>query len=87
LKSTTASYLLGLLFGKKITDKKKLPVIDLGMIRTVHKSRPYAFIKGLTDSGIAIKHKEGIFPDDNRIKGEHLKNAVPFEEIKSKIIK
>ena len=87
LKTVTASYLLGILVGKKITDKKKLPILDLGMIRIVHKSRVYAFIKGLVDSGIKIKHKEGIFPDESRIKGEHLKNKIPFEEIKSKIIK
>jgi large subunit ribosomal protein L18 len=87
LKSVPASYLLGMLVGKKITDKKKLPVIDFGMIRTVHKSRAYAFIKGLIDSGIKMKHKEGIFPDENTIKGEHLKNKVPFEEIKQRIIK
>ena len=72
---------------KKMTDKKKLPVIDFGMIRNVHKSRAYAFMKGLIDAGINVKHKEGIFPEDNRIKGEHLKNKVPFEQIKSKIMK
>mgnify|MGYP001565342329 CR=1 FL=1 len=87
LKSVPAAYLLGILVGKKITDKKKLPIIDFGMIRTVHKSRAYAFIKGLIDSGIAIKHKEGIFPEDNRIRGEHLKHKIPFDEIKLKIIK
>ena len=87
LKSVTASYLLGILFGKKITDKKKLPIIDTGMARTVHKTRTYAFIKGLIDSGIKISSKEGIFPDESRIRGEHLKNKVPFEQIKSKIIK
>jgi len=87
LKSVTASYLLGILMAKKMTDKKKLPVIDFGMIRNVHKSRAYAFMKGLIDAGINVKHKEGIFPEDNRIKGEHLKNKVPFEQIKSKIMK
>ena len=68
LKSIPASYLLGILIGKKITEKKRLPIIDLGMTRTVHKSRAYAFIKGLIDSGIAIKHKEGIFPDEKQNK-------------------
>ena len=54
---------LGILMGKKIEGKKNLPVIDFGMIRNVHKSRAYAFLKGLIDSGIKITHKE-----------EHLKN-------------
>jgi len=87
LKSVTASYLLGILMGKKIEGKKNLPVIDFGMIRNVHKSRAYAFLKGLIDSGIKITHKEGIFPDEKRLKGEHLSNKVPFEQIKSKIMK
>ena len=87
LKSVTASYLLGIMMGKKIAIKKILPVIDFGMMRTVHKSRAYAFVKGLIDSGIKVPHKEGIFPEENRIKGEHLQNKVPFEKIKSKIIK
>jgi large subunit ribosomal protein L18 len=87
LKSIPAAYLLGILFGKKIIDKKKSQVIDLGMIRTVHKSKAYAFIKGLIDAGVSIEHKEGIFPENSRIKGEHLQNKIPFEEIKLKIMK
>lgn len=87
LKSLPAAYLLGVLTAKKITDKKKLPIVDMGMIGSVHKSRAYAFVKGLLDSGISVKHKEGIFPDENRIKGEHMKNNIPFDEIKSKINK
>lgn len=87
LKSVTASYLLGILMGKKISDKKNSPIIDFGMMRNVHKSRAYAFMKGLIDSGINLKYNEGIFPDENRIKGEHLTHKIPFEQIKSKIIK
>jgi len=87
LKSVTAAYLLGILMSKKISDKKNNPIIDIGMIRNVHKSKLYAFIKGLIDSGINLKYNEGIFPDENRIRGEHLKNKIPFEQIKSKIIK
>ena len=84
LKSISASYLTGLLLGKKIAGKEA--IIDLGMIRNVHKSRAYAFLKGLVDSGIKISQKEGIFPDEKRIKGEHMKNKIPFDAIKSKII-
>ncbi|OGJ12684.1 hypothetical protein A3K62_01120 [Candidatus Pacearchaeota archaeon RBG_16_35_8] len=87
LKSVPAAYLLGMLIGKKITDKKNIPIIDVGMLKTVHKSRIYAFIKGLIDSGIKIKSKDGIFPDEKRIRGEHLKTKIPFEEIKSKVTK
>ncbi len=86
LKSTTASYLIGYLIGKRILEKKlEKPIIDFGMARMLHKSKVYGFIKGLIDSGVEINCKEEAFPDESRIKGEHMKNKIPFEEIKSKI--
>ena len=88
LKSTPASYLTGLLIGKKIIDKKlTTPIVDFGMIRTLHKTKVYGFLKGLIDMGIKIKYEEEAFPDEKRIRGEHLKNKIKFDEIKSNIEK
>ena len=88
LKSISASYLLGLLATKKIKEKKlDKAVIDFGMIKMIHKTKTYAFIKGLNDAGLEINCKEEFYPDESRLKGEHLKNKIPFEEIKSKLIK
>ena len=85
LKSTPAAYLLGFLTGKKITNKKlKVPILDFGMTRTIHKSNPHAFIKGLVDYGIKIKHKEKTFPSEERLQGKHIKD-IKVEEIKSEI--
>ncbi len=78
LKSIPASYLTGYFMGKKILkDKLETPIIDLGMIRTVYKTKVFAFLKGLKDSGLEISCKEEAFPE---IKGE-----VDIEAIKSKI--
>src|SRR3989344_4343610 len=86
IKSTPAAYLTGYLFGKKILLKKlETPVLDFGMARVLHKTRTHAFIKGLIDSGIKIECAKENFPEESRIRGEHLKNKIPFEEIKSKI--
>ncbi|MFH1585427.1 MAG: 50S ribosomal protein L18 [archaeon] len=86
LKSTPASYLTGYLFGKEIISKKlETPILDFGMLRMEHKGKTYSFIKGLIDSGLKVKCKEETFPDEKRISGEHLKNKIPFNEIKSKI--
>ena len=90
LKSIPASYLIGLLMGKKIlTAKKEGPIIDLGMIRNIHKTKVFAFIKGIIDSGINIKSSEKTFPDEERIKGKHLKKdfSEAFDRIKSNIEK
>ena len=86
LKSIPASYLTGLLFGKMIA-KKRTPIVDFGMARGIHGSKIFAFVKGLVDSGIKIKHDEKIFPDEERIRGTHLKKDFSkiFDKIKSEI--
>ncbi len=88
LKSIPAAYLTGYLVGTKIiSEKLETPVVDLGMIRTIYKTKVFAFIKGLIDSGVKIPCKEEAFPEEDRIVGKSLKNdfSKTFEEIKSKI--
>ena len=88
LKSTTASYLTGYLIGKTIIKQKlENPILDTGMNRVLHKNKIYAFIKGIIDAGIKINCDKRLFPDESRIKGQHLKNKIPFDEIKLKIDK
>jgi len=90
LKSMPAAYLVGLLIGKKIIEKKlETPIIDFGMIRALHKTKVYSFLKGIIDSGIKIKYKAETFPNEDRIKGKHMKKdfSKVFEELKSNIEK
>ena len=61
------------------------PIVDFGMLRTLHKTKLYAFLKGLIDSGLEINCKNEAFPNEESIKGSNLKNKIPFEEIKGKI--
>jgi len=87
IKNLSAFYLTGLLIGKEIQDKKiEEPILDLGMMRTLHKSNIFGFIKGIIDAGIEISCKEEALPDEERIKGEHLTNKIPFEKIKIAIL-
>ncbi len=87
LKSISAAYLFGLLISKKIKDKKlEKPIVDFGMIKMLHKTKTYAFLKGLKDSGLDINCEDKFCPDESRLKGEHMKNKIPFEEIKSKLL-
>lgn len=86
LKSIPASYLLGILCGKKIKDKKmKTPILDWGMLISTHKTKPFAFLKGLVDSGLDISHKKETFPEEERIMGKSTK-GINVKEIKFKII-
>lgn len=88
LKSVPACYLTGLLLGEKIKkiDKEAEAILDIGLARNAKKGRIYAVLKGLVDSGIKIKHKKEIFPDEKRIKGEHLKNKINFEQVKDNLL-
>ena len=86
LKSTPASYLVGFDLGRKIVKgEKKTSIVDFGMIRNIHKAKSFAFLKGLVDAGVKIKCDKETFPEDERIKGKHLKNDFSkfFEKIKS----
>ena len=88
LKSIPASYLTGFYLGKKILEKKlAVPIIDFGMIRAVNGSRAFAFIRGLVDSEVKIKHEAESFPDQERIKGTKLKRdfSVSFAKVKKQI--
>ena len=88
LKSISASYLLGYLMGKRILkEKKEKPIVDFGMIQSLHKTKVFAFVKGLIDSGLDIQSKKEAYPDESRIMGEHMKNKINVQEIKSKIDK
>lgn len=90
LKSITASYLTGYLIGKQIIKNKlENPILDCGMIATLHKTKVYGFLKGLIDSGIKINCEEKCFPEEERIKGKTLKKEFSenFEKIKSEIDK
>ncbi len=90
LKSIPAAYLIGLLMGKKITEKGlENPIIDFGMNRMLYKTKTYAFLKGVVDAGIQINAKDEIFPEQDRIQGKHMKKdfSSMFEQIKSNIDK
>lgn len=88
LKSITASYLTGFLIGTRIiSEKKETPILDMGMITPVHKTKPFAFLRGLMDAGVKIAAEDEILPEEERIKGKHLKKDLSemIEKIKSNI--
>ncbi|MCA9487669.1 MAG: hypothetical protein KC516_01770 [Nanoarchaeota archaeon] len=88
LKSIPAAYLLGYLSAKKINDSKlEMPIVDLGMIRVLPKTKVFGFLKGLVDGGVKTTEKSEKFPEEERIQGKNLKEdfSKHFNAIKSKI--
>jgi len=72
LKNIQAAYLTGYLFGKMLKDKEldENAIVDLGLARTLFKSRIYTSIRGIIDSGIKIKAEIEI--DEGKIKSEEI---------------
>ncbi|MBC8500465.1 MAG: 50S ribosomal protein L18 [DPANN group archaeon] len=89
-KNIPASYLTGLLLGKKANEKKlKEAILDLGLQTPIKHSKLYAVLKGVMDSGVEVPSSKDIFPSDERIKGNYISDKVSkdFEIIKAKIMK
>ena len=75
LNNLPACYLCGYLFGKKAIEKKvKKCILDLGMQSSVKKASLFAALKGVIDAGLDVPHSKNVFPDEKRIKGEHIVN-------------
>jgi len=82
LKSVPACYLTGLLMAKRIKDGDV--ILDIGMAINKKGGRIFAVVKGLVDGGVKLKVDKKIFPSDERVKGEHLKDEV--KNIISKVL-
>ena len=90
LKSIPAAYLIGFLTGITIKKNKlEKPIADFGMLRMLHKTKVYGFLKGLIDAEIDIKCDEKTFPSQESIEGKFLKKdfSKNFEKIKLNISK
>ena len=69
-----AAYLTGLLFGKRMLALGvREAIADIGLHASTKGARVYAAIKGVVDAGAVIPHSSEIFPGDERLRGEHIK--------------
>ena len=66
----SAAYLTGLLLSRKA--KMKNAILDTGLQRAEKGSKLYACLKGCIDGGIDVPHSDGLFPNEKRIRGEHV---------------
>lgn len=71
--NTPAAYLCGRITAKKAKEKNITKCItDLGRYTSVKGSILYAAIKGAQDYGLKLSCPETVYPDQNRIKGDHI---------------
>ena len=84
-----SAYLAGYLLGMK-TDEDKA-ILDIGLRESKMGSRIYAAVKGMNDAGLEVPTGEEAYPEESRIKGEHIRQIrdedVPtnFEQTKEEI--
>lgn len=72
-----AAYLTGLLFGKKMLALGyEEGIVDIGLHASTKGARVYAAVKGIVDAGVNIPHSTEVFPKDERIQGDHIKDHV-----------
>lgn len=88
-KNLPASYLVGLLIGKRSLEKGiKEAILDIGLYRNCYGSRLYSLAKGAIDAGLNINVGEVALPKEERIKGRHISPELEkdMEEVIKKIL-
>ena len=85
--SLPAAYLTGYLLGKKINGKVKEAILDTGLQNAKKNRVLYSALKGSIDAGLKIPVKEDVFPDQEKIRGKHIKGDLEnlFEKVKKAI--
>lgn len=68
-----SAYLVGLLAGLRAKKNGiQDAILDIGLNSPTYGSRVFTTLKGIIDSGIDIPHSEKVFPDENRLNGQHI---------------
>lgn len=83
-----AAYLTGYLAGKRAAAKGvKGAVLDIGVQEPTKGGRVFAALQGLVDAGVQVPHSREILPSKERIRGEHIGEAVvkSFDAVKAKL--
>ena len=83
-----AAYLTGYLAGKRAVAKGvKAAVLDIGVQEPTKGGRVFAALQGLLDAGVEVPHSKEILPAKERIRGEHIGDAVvkSFDAVKAKL--
>ena len=87
----TGVYLTGYLCAKRALSKGiEYAILDIGLKSPIKGSKVFAALKGAVDAGLEVPHGDFIFPEDERIRGEHIVNyaeSLDDEELAKKFSK
>lgn len=84
LKSLGAAYLTGTIIALNADGKFKDLILDIGMQRSLPKSRLYAVVKGAIDKGMKINCSKEMLPSDEEI-AKNKKTLSLFQKLKGEI--
>lgn len=65
-------------------------ILDIGLKSPIKGSKVFAALKGAIDAGLEVPHGDFIFPEDDRIRGEHIAayaESLDDEELNKKFSK
>ena len=83
-----AAYLTGYLAARRAASKGvESAVLDIGLHKPTRGGRVFAALQGLLDGGLSVPHSPEVLPSKERVRGEHIGEAVPkaFDEVKAKL--
>jgi large subunit ribosomal protein L18 len=81
-KNIPSAYLSGLYAGKlALARGYKEAIVDIGRLRAQAGSRIFAAVKGAVDAGLSINVDGEMFPSEERLRGEHIKDY--FEMVRA----
>ena len=87
----SAFYLTAYLCAKRaLANGVDYAILDIGLRSPIKGSKIFAALKGAVDAGLEVPHGDFIFPEDERIRGEHIANyaeSLDDEEVNKKFSK
>ena len=73
LNNTPASYLTGILIGKKALEAGVTEaILDIGLKTPTKGARVFAVLRGAVEASLQVPYDSEILPDDSRIFGHHI---------------
>ena len=87
----SAFYLTAYLCAKRaLANGVENAILDIGLKSPIKGSKIFAALKGAVDAGLEVPHGDFIFPEDERIRGEHVANyaeSLDAEDVAKKFSK